>query len=119
MESLTQAMMTHPLLVAGSNRACSELMSASDGQAAVKTGAEAVYVGILPGRQIGIALKVEDGGTRGAECTIAALLARLGAVDANHPNVKKRLNPDIKNFSDIIVGDIRPSAELWQGGQAL
>lgn len=119
MEALAGAMMQHPLLVAGTNRACSELMTAANGKAAIKYGAEAVYTAILPERQIGIALKIEDGGQRGAECAIAALLTRLGVVDQAHPAVKTFMTPKITNFANDVVGDIRPSAELWQSGQAL
>ena len=65
-------MLAHPLLVAGEGRACTELMEAMDGGVAVKTGAEAVYVAILPARGLGVALKIEDGATRASECAIAA-----------------------------------------------
>ncbi len=119
MQLLNKAMRTHPLLLAGTNRACSELISASDGRAIIKTGAEAVYLAIIPERQIGIALKIEDGSTRASECAIAALLVRLGVVEANHPMVKKRLNPVLKNFNDDPVAEIRPGAEIWQGGKAI
>ena len=78
---LVEAMIAHPLLVAGEDRACSELMPATGGQVALKTGAEAVYVAILPGPGLGVALKIEDGATRASECAITALLARLGALD--------------------------------------
>ena len=50
---LVPAMLAHPLLVAGEGRACSELMPAMQGRAAVKTGAEAVFVAILPERDSG------------------------------------------------------------------
>ena len=74
MARLVAAMGAHPELVAGEGRACTDLMRATGGRAAVKTGAEAVFVGIVPGRRLGIALKIEDGGTRAAEAAITALL---------------------------------------------
>lgn len=61
---LVQAMVTHPELVAGEGRACTELMRAARGLH-VENGAEAVSWGIIPERGLGIALKVTDGGTRG------------------------------------------------------
>ncbi|MFC6688565.1 asparaginase [Jhaorihella thermophila] len=109
---LVRAMMTHPELVAGKGRACTVLMRAAAGQAAVKTGAEAVFVGILPERRMGIALKIADGGTRGAECAIASLLVALGILDANDPAVRKWMNAPILNRRGIETGSIRPAGTL-------
>ncbi|TNC74121.1 asparaginase [Rubellimicrobium roseum] len=90
MQRLTQAMIAHPELVAGERRACTDLMRACEGRAAIKTGAEGVFVAILPERSLGVALKIADGATRASEATIAALLVRLGVLDAGHP-VAERL----------------------------
>jgi len=116
---LVAAMARHPELVAGEGRSCTELMRAMGGRATVKTGAEAVFVGILPGSGLGIAVKIEDGGTRAAECAVAALLVRLGVADAQDPLIKKRLNPVLTNRRDFEVGFIRPTDALWQGGKPI
>ena len=76
---IVRAMMAHPDLVAGSGRACTLLMRENP-SIAVKTGAEGVYVAILPHLGLGAALKIDDGATRAAETAIAALLIALGAV---------------------------------------
>ncbi|EEW26790.1 asparaginase [Rhodobacter ferrooxidans] len=89
---LTAAMASYPDLVAGEGRACTELMRAMDGRVAIKTGAEAVFVAIVPERQIGIAVKIVDGNSRASEAVIAALLVRLGVLEADHPATRKRLN---------------------------
>lgn len=104
---LTQAMITHPDLVAGEGRACTELMRAMNGKAAIKTGAEAVFVAILPEQGIGIALKIVDGGTRAAQAAIAGLLVKYGVLDAQHPAAQKWMHGPIKNRRDIITGDMR------------
>ncbi|KEP70398.1 asparaginase [Thioclava sp. BHET1] len=104
---LTRAMASFPELVAGEGRACTELMRAMGGRVAVKTGAEAVYVAILPEQKRGIALKIVDGGTRGAEAAITALLIRLGVLDRNHPVVEKRLSGAQKNWRGLITGEMR------------
>ncbi|MDD7970446.1 asparaginase [Roseinatronobacter alkalisoli] len=106
MVALRDAMMRHPELVAGETRACTELMRAMGGTAAVKTGAEAVFVAILPQSGLGIALKIVDGGVRAAEAAITALLVRHGALDGNHPVVARYLG-DMRNRRDLIVGQIR------------
>ncbi|UWR11291.1 asparaginase [Sulfitobacter mediterraneus] len=109
---LHQAMRLHPELVAGEGRACTELMRAMDGKVALKTGAEGFFIAILPEQKLGIALKAACGTTRAAECAIAALLVRLGVLDANHPATLKRLNAPIKNWRGIETGVLKPAAGL-------
>lgn len=109
---LHQAMRLHPELVAGEGRACTELMRAMGGKVALKTGAEGYYIAILPEQKLGIALKAACGTTRAAECAIAALLVRLGVLDANHPATLKRMNAPIRNFADIVTGMLKPAAGL-------
>ncbi len=111
-ERLVAAMIAHPLLVSGEGRACAELMAAAGGKAAIKTGAEGVFLAILPQAGLGIALKVADGATRASECAMAALLVRLGLVDAADPRVQRRLNPRILSRRGFDAGEIRPGADL-------
>ncbi len=112
MVRLWQAMVAHPDLVAGDGRACTELMRACSEPVALKTGAEAFYVAIIPGRKLGVALKIADGGTRAAECSIASLLIRLGVLDPNHPTARKYVNAAIPNARGIDAATIRPVASL-------
>lgn len=107
MFALTRAMGAYPELVAGEGRACTELMRAMGGRAVIKTGAEAVFTAILPDRGMGIALKITDGGTRGAEAAIAALLVRLGVLEAGHPATLKRLDAVQRNCRGTAVALIR------------
>lgn len=107
MHRLTRAMAAFPEMVAGEGRACTELMRAMDGRVAIKTGAEAVFVAIIPERKMGIALKITDGGTRGAEAAIAGLLVKLGVLDAEHPATRKRLNAVQKNWRGFETGITR------------
>lgn len=107
MHRLTRAMVAHPVLVAGEGRACTELMQAMEGRAAIKTGADGVFVAILPGQRLGVALKIADGASRASEAAIAALLVRLGVLDAEHPATRKRLNAIQKNWRGLETGIIR------------
>ncbi|MBI1216991.1 MAG: asparaginase [Rhodobacteraceae bacterium] len=104
---LTRAMATYPELVAGEGRSCTELMRAMGGKVSIKTGAEAVFVAILPEQKLGIALKIVDGATRASEAAIAALLVRLGVLEAEHPATRKRLNVIQKNWRGIETGVVR------------
>ncbi len=104
---LARCMRTYPELVAGEGRACTELMRAMDGKVTIKTGAEGVFTAIVPEQGLGVALKIADGATRASEATMAALLVRLGVLDADHPATRKRLNAPILNRRGIEVGVIR------------
>ncbi|MFN7003167.1 MAG: asparaginase [Roseinatronobacter sp.] len=106
MARLRDAMRAHPDLVAGEHRACTDLMRALDGRAAIKTGAEGVFVAILPEQRIGIALKIVDGAMRAADAAITALLIRHRGLDPAHPVVARYLGP-IRNRQGAIVGATR------------
>lgn len=107
---LVAAMLAHPELVAGEGRACTELMRAMKGRAAVKTGAEAVFVGIVPERGLGLALKIVDGGTRGAEAAITALMLHLGLLEEGAPVVQKYLTGPLLNWRGLATGELRRAA---------
>ena len=109
---LWQAMVAHPDLVAGEGRACTELMRACSEPVALKTGAEGFFVAILPRRGLGVALKVTDGATRGANCAIASILVRLGVLDPDDPAARKFRNAPITNFRGVETGMIAPAAAL-------
>lgn len=117
--SIVAAMRAYPELVAGKGRACTELMPALADGVVVKTGAEAVFIAILPDQGLGVALKIRDGSTRASECAIAALLVRLGVADADHPMVKKRLSPPMVNFGGLTVGATQPNGDFYQNGARL
>lgn len=104
---LRQAMAAHPEFVAGEGRACTELMRAMGGRVAIKTGAEAVFVAILPDQKLGIALKIVDGASRASEAAICGLLVRLGVLQADHPATRKRLNGVQRNWRGFETGTIR------------
>jgi L-asparaginase II len=107
MHKLTRAMAAHPHLIAGEGETCTELMRAMGGKVAIKGGAEAVYVAIVPEKGLGIALKVVDGGYRAAEASIAALLARVGVLDPAHPAAIKRMSGVQRNWRGLETGVYR------------
>jgi len=105
---LTRAMATYPELVAGEGRACTDLMRAMDHKVAVKTGAEAYFIAIVPEKKMGVAVKILDGSTRGAECAIASILVRLGVLDPAHPLAQKYINAPIQNWDGLVTGRMKP-----------
>lgn len=104
MARLAGAMAAHPALVAGEARACTDLMRAMEGRAAVKTGAEAVFVAIVPELRRGVAVKIVDGGTRAAEAVVAALLVRLGVLPREAPVARRLMEGPIRNCRGTVTG---------------
>jgi len=107
MVRLREAMMKHPDLVAGEGRACTRLMRAMGHRAAIKTGAEAVFIAIVPEHRIGVAVKIADGTTRASEATITQILTALGVLDAADPVAQRYLHGPIKNWNKIETGHYR------------
>jgi L-asparaginase II len=110
--SLVAAMTKHPELVAGEGRPCTGLMRAMQGRVAVKTGAEAVFVAIIPEKRLGVTVKIADGATRASECAIATILVGLGVLNEDHPTTRTYMNAPILNRREIVTGGIRPAAGL-------
>ena len=106
---LRNAMVNYPELVAGELRACTNLMKACEKKAILKTGAEGVFVAILPELEKGIALKIFDGGTRASECAIASLLIQLGVLNPNHPTALAYTHAPILNWRKIQPGMMKAS----------
>jgi len=109
---LVEAMAAHPVLVGGAGRATTDLIRACAGRAVVKTGAEGVYIAILPRRGLGIALKIDDGNARGSEAAIAALLARHGALEREAPAYAALADAPILNCRGFAHGHLRAAQTL-------
>ena len=110
MHRLARAMAKYPELVAGETACDTELMRAMDGKVTLKGGAEAVHVAILPELKLGFAIKIVDGGARASDAVTAALLVRLGVLDANHKYTKRRLNAVQKNWRGKETGELKLAA---------
>ena len=81
--AIYQAMVEQPFMVAGTGRWCTRAIKAGAGAFIVKTGAEGVYCGAVPAAGIGIAIKVDDGAARAAECAMGWVLACFAGLDAH------------------------------------
>ncbi|MEJ0025179.1 MAG: asparaginase [Rhizomicrobium sp.] len=103
------AMVAHPELMSGTGRVCATLIQASSGKAAVKTGAEGFFGGWIPGRGLGIAIKIDDGASRAAETVIAAVLEKLGLLG---DGAREVLRAPVLNTRGTIVGERRPARTL-------
>jgi L-asparaginase II len=97
------AMTAEPFMISGSGQFCTRVISETGGRALVKTGAEGVFCGVLPGSGLGIALKIDDGAGRAAEVAMAGLLARFEMLEAGH----ELCAPQLHNRAGAVVGELR------------
>ena len=74
---VVESIQTHPFLVAGSDRFCTDIAHHTKGEIVVKMGADGVFSALLPAKKLGIALKIDDGHMRAAEVALMMILDRL------------------------------------------
>ena len=109
------AVAAEPFLVAGTNRFCTEVMTAVP-RAFVKTGAEGVFCGCVPHAGLGIALKCDDGATRASEAMMAAILAELPVFSGEEREAFAGFaRRDVDNRRGTIVGEVRPLEDHFTG----
>jgi L-asparaginase II len=114
------AMRTHPFLIAGSGRADTLLMQDSAFGGISKVGAEGVFMASIPSSantaeaDLGLAIKIDDGGDRASSALGVAALRHLGALDQEAGSrlfdqiARPSFGPDGK-----IVGHLRVSAQAF------
>jgi L-asparaginase II len=114
--AIVSAMTRHAEMVAGTDRLCTALMRATGGRIVAKVGAEGVYCAGVPGAELGVALKVEDGARRAAGPALIAVLRRLGVLtDEESAEVDTYAAPMVRNTRGDAVGVLRTTVEL-EGG---
>lgn len=107
------AMLAHPEMVAGEGRLCTELMRRTEGRVFAKVGAEGVYCAGVPGAELGIALKVEDGSARAVGPAILGVLRELDLISEDDLGAMYSLAyPDLVNTCGEVVGQLRPRVAL-------
>ena len=106
---ILQAMTKEPWYVAGTGRFCTKVMEVTGEKAAIKTGAEGVYMGAFPDLGLGVCLKAGDGGGRATEVAMGAVMRLLGVIDdADEAKLHGTLEPEIRNWAGTLTGRIVP-----------
>lgn len=112
-QTIADAMVAHPEMVGGKKRYCTDLMTVYHGRIVGKVGAEAVYC--LGDREtgIGLAIKIEDGGTRVLHAVVNEVLRQLGiGVGQELDELAFYTDPEVKNMSGNVVGQIKAEFKL-------
>ncbi len=108
---VVRAMTAHPELVSGTGRTCAILMRSAKGRAAVKTGAEGFFAGIVPELGLGIVIKIDDGAGRAADTAMAAVLEKFGLLGGDDA-ARKILRVPVTNTVGTVVGERRVAEVL-------
>ncbi len=110
---ITAAMIAHPEMVGGTGRLCTDLMTQAHGKLFAKSGAEGVYTVGIPSLKMGIALKIDDGSSRGIGCVIIEVLRQLDILNRDEiESLKHHYWITQKNHRGDVVGEIKPAFEL-------
>jgi L-asparaginase II len=118
------AMRAHPEMVAGTGRFCTDLMRAAGDRLVAKSGAEAVYcAGFLKGETavaalagVGVAVKIEDGGSRATAPAMMKAMMDLGVLDVRAvAALGKYARPESRNERGDLCGEIRAVFTLEAG----
>ncbi len=107
------AMAAEPYMVAGRGRIDTDLMNIAGPTLVAKSGAEGVYCMALRERGLGVAIKIEDGNSRGFPVIVAAVLTGLGVLDrAASDRFLALQSPQLRNHTGTLVGELRPAFSL-------
>lgn len=108
--TLMSACFEHPFMVAGTDRFCTDFMTATAPRVFVKTGAEGVFCAAVPSYGLGVAVKCDDGAGRASELMLVNVLRTIGVLDdVPDETVRRFTEVEITNRRGTAVGAIRPA----------
>lgn len=112
-DRIMEAVFSDPFMIAGTGRYCTEMTQFLGDRVFLKTGAEGVFCAAVPSMQIGIALKCDDGASRGAEMLLTAVLDKIGVFKQGElEDAARFLCVPVLNRNNMHVGDIRPAKDV-------
>lgn len=112
-QRVVHAMTSYPALVAGEGRLCTDLMEQTEGRIFAKVGAEGFYSVGIPGAELGIAVKIEDGSTRALGPAVLSVLRQLDLISEDDLGaLSTHAYPVVRNTCGDVVGQLRPALAL-------
>jgi L-asparaginase II len=115
--AVVEAMAAHPEMVAGEGRLCTELARVARGRLFPKVGAEGIYCVGVPGAELGIALKVEDGAARAVAPAVVRLLRELHLIsEDDFGGLHAFAYPPVPDTRGEPVGQLRARIALEPAG---
>lgn len=104
-KKITGSMTSHPEMVAGTKRFCTDLMNSFGDRLFGKSGAGSFYAIGLKNKGIGIAVKIEDGCSEYIPPVVISVLFQLNVIDEYElKKLNQYLDYNIYNYKNEIVG---------------
>lgn len=112
-QRVVSAMLAHPEMVGGTDRFCTDLMRTGQGSLIGKAGAAGVYCVGIQDQGIGIAVKCEDGSSRGRDPVVVEILKQLGYLNQEQvAALAKYHHPENINHRKEKCGQVMPVLKL-------
>lgn len=105
------AMRDHPVMVRGAGELDTEVMRAVP-RSISKAGAEGLTCIALPDHELGVAIRVEDGGWRAVEPAVVSVLSQLLGWSSVPSELARFRRPVMRNSPGDIVGFVEASVSL-------
>jgi L-asparaginase II len=109
---LMDAVTRYPLYESGTGRFDAVTMKDALPGTMTKVGAEGVVAAAIPELGLGIAVKIADGASRGAETAMAHVLVKLGVITPKSAAAKEFLDVPIRNWRGDVCGVRRAAPAL-------
>ena len=105
---IRKAVAANPVMVGGEGKFDTLVMRVLGEQVFCKIGAEGVYCAALPDQGLGVAIKIDDGAARAAECAMGAMIRRFVPLSEDaRARLGNVLEPELRNWNGILVGQVR------------
>ncbi len=114
LQRLMKAVLSHPEMIAGDQRICTDVMRAAPGKVFAKSGTEGSYAVSLTERGLGIGIKIADGHPRAVAPTVVEVLRHYGVLSDEALRPLRSYGPclPILNACKELVGSIEPIFQL-------
>lgn len=107
MSYVKAAIFEEPFMLAGTNRADSDIISKCGYIA--KSGSEGIFCLSIPGEDVGIAIKIESGSDEAAESAAISILDKLGYLSEEQlSSLRKYQSIETRTSTNIITGKLCP-----------
>jgi len=107
------AMVAHPDMLGEPASFNSVLVQVLGDRLLAKLGAEGMFCVAIPTAELGLALKIEDGGSRALGSVVLEALIQLGIVTPNELGpLAGHHRPVLKNWRETSIGELRPAFVL-------
>jgi L-asparaginase II len=117
-KKVVEAVSSHPFMVAGTGRYCTDMMQICGKKIIGKTGAEGVFSLALTAEKIGCSIKIDDGKMLPQYHVAQAFIKKSGLFQQQETDSLEHYRQEnIVNFNKFITGEIKAAGYLFDGLQ--